>query len=125
MSEIITIPEAARMTNVTRQAIYLAVKIGRLKAYKSKNMWQINIKDMQEYNTNKYSRMHHTILEGKKLYNETKGPYTVEKVANMLCVDRQKIYYEIRCGRLKVHKYGSAFVIYESEVKKYADKYMK
>ncbi len=54
--EILSITEAARLNNVTRQAIYVAIKLNKLKAKKEEARWAIHINDLDEYRKNKYSR---------------------------------------------------------------------
>ncbi|MBM3192289.1 MAG: helix-turn-helix domain-containing protein, partial [Chlamydiae bacterium] len=55
-SQLVTITEAARINNVTRQAIYVAIKQKKLKAFKETTRWTIDIKDLEKYRSQKYSR---------------------------------------------------------------------
>ena len=55
-SKAVSITEAARINNVTRQAIYVAIKLKKLKAKKETTRWTIDLNDLEEYRNNKYSR---------------------------------------------------------------------
>ena len=54
--KVVSITEAARINNVTRQAIYVAIKQKKLKASKDATRWTIHLDDLEEYRKNKYSR---------------------------------------------------------------------
>ena len=53
---VVSITEAAKINGVTRQAIYVAIKLKKLRARKETTRWTIDIKDLEEYRKNKYSR---------------------------------------------------------------------
>ena len=44
--KIVSITEAARINNVTRQAIYVAIKLRKLRAVKETSRWMINLEDL-------------------------------------------------------------------------------
>ena len=48
-SKVVSITEAARINNVTRQAIYVAIKQKKLRASKGATRWTINLDDLEEY----------------------------------------------------------------------------
>ncbi len=121
--QFVSITEAARINNVTRQAIYVAIKQGKLKARKESTRWTINLADLEEYRKNKYSRSKST-FNGELLFDNEKGYYSVNQVANKLGVPAQKIYYATRIGLLKAHRKGAAWVIHEGDLKEYQEKYM-
>jgi len=45
---LISITEAAKLNNVTRQAIYVAIKLNKLKACKG-TRWMIDLDDLEDY----------------------------------------------------------------------------
>ena len=53
LSKVVSITEAARINNVTRQAIYVAIKQKKLKASKGATRWTINLDDLEEYRKQK------------------------------------------------------------------------
>ena len=121
--KVVSITEAARLNNVTRQAIYVAIKQRKLRATKDATRWTIDLEDLEEYKKNKYSREKST-FEGELLYDNKKGYYSVNQVAKMLNVPAQKIYYATRVGLLKAFRKGAAWVVQIDEVKKYKADYL-
>lgn len=122
-SKVVSITEAARINNVTRQAIYVAIKQKKLKATKDATRWTINLDDLEEYRTNKYSRTK-SIFEGELLFDQRKGFFSVNQTAKLLGVPAQKIYYATRVGLLKAVRKGAAWVIHESDIKGYQENYL-
>ena len=120
---VVSITEAARLNNVTRQAIYVAIKQRKLRATKDATRWTIDLEDLEEYKKNKYSREKST-FEGELLYDNKRGYYSVNQVAKMLNVPAQKIYYATRVGLLKAFRKGAAWVVQIDEVKKYKADYL-
>ena len=47
--KFVSITEAARVNGVTRQAIYVAIKQKKLKAYKDATRWTIDLEDLDNY----------------------------------------------------------------------------
>lgn len=123
-NKLVTISEAARLNNVTRQAIYVAIKLNKLKAKKETTRWTIHLDDLEEYRKHKYSRAKST-FNGELLFDNTKGHYSVNQAARMLSVPAQKIYYATRIGALKAHRKGAAWVIQVEDLKEYAAKNLK
>jgi excisionase family DNA binding protein len=121
--KIVSITEAARINNVTRQAIYVAIKQKKLKARKDATRWVIHVDDLAEYRKNKYSREKST-FNGELLFDNGKGYYSVNQVAKMLNVPAQKIYYATRIGHMKATRKGAAWVIHTDEIKQYQQNYL-
>lgn len=122
--KVVSITEAARLNNVTRQAIYVAIKLNKLKATKETTRWTINLDDLEAYRTQKYSRSK-SVFGGELLFDNCKGFFSVNQVAEMLSVPAQKIYYATRIGLLKAQRKGAAWVIHSDDVKEYQDKYVQ
>jgi excisionase family DNA binding protein len=119
----VSITEAARINNVTRQAIYVAIKQKKLKAYKHSTRWTISLKDLEDYRNQKYSRLKST-FNGELLFDNSKGYFSVGQVAKMLNVPAQKIYYATRVGMMKASRKGAAWVISVEDVNQYKEKYL-
>lgn len=120
--KIISITEAAKINNVTRQAIYVAIKQNKLKATK-KTRWEIDIHDLNEYRKNKYSRTK-SVYDGELLFDNRKGYFSINQVASILNVPPQKIYYATRSGMLKASRKGAAWVIHSDDLSSYRDNYL-
>lgn len=123
-AKVVSITEAARINNVTRQAIYVAIKQKKLKATKDSTRWTIHLDDLDEYRKNKYSRTK-SMFDGELLFDNRKGYYSVNQAAKVLGVPAQKIYYATRVGLLKAHRKGAAWVIHTDDIKGYQENYLK
>ncbi len=121
--KIVTITEAARLNNVTRQAIYVAIKQQKLRATKSATRWTIHLEDLEDYKKGKYCRTKST-FDGNLLFDNDKGLYSINQVAKMLNVPAQKIYYATRVGLIKGVRKGAAWVIHIDEIKNYKENYL-
>lgn len=122
-AKVVSITEAARINNVTRQAIYVAIKQKKLKATKDATRWTISLDDLEEYRNNKYSRTK-SMFEGELLFDSHKGFHSVNQTAKLLGVPAQKIYYATRVGLLKAHRKGAAWVIHTDDIKAYQNTYI-
>ncbi len=121
--KVVSITEAAKINQVTRQAIYVAIKQKKLKATK-KTRWEIDLKDLEEYRNNKYSRTK-SMYDGELLFDNQKGYFSVNQVAKMLGVPAQKVYYATRTGMIKGARKGAAWVIHEDEIARYKNEYLE
>lgn len=119
--KVVSITEAAEINNVTRQAIYVAIKLNKLKARKDSTRWTIDLADLEEYSKHKYSRAK-SVHNGELIFDPHKGYVSVNNAAKMLNVPAQKIYYATRIGVLKAHRRGSAWVIQVEDLKEYQEK---
>jgi excisionase family DNA binding protein len=121
--KVVSITEAARINNVTRQAIYVAIKQKKLKASKDTTRWTINLEDLENYRKLKYSRTK-SMFDGELLFDNHKGFYSVNQAAKLLNVPAQKIYYATRVGLLKAVRKGAAWVIHTNDLKGYQENYL-
>ena len=122
--KLVSITEAAKINRVTRQAIYVAIKLNKLKASKETTRWTIHLDDLEAYRKQKYSRSK-SMFDGELLFDNGRGYFSVNQVADMLRVPNQKVYYATRVGHLKAHREGAAWVIHSEDVKLYQDLYLK
>lgn len=122
--KVVSITEAAKLNKVTRQAIYVAIKLNKLKATKETTRWTISLDDLEAYRRQKYSRAKST-FNGELLFDNNKGYYSVNQVARMLNVPAQKIYYATRIGLLKAERKGAAWIIHANDMKEYQEKHMQ
>jgi excisionase family DNA binding protein len=121
--KLVSITEAARINNVTRQAIYVAIKQKKLRASKETTRWYIDLEDLEEYRRNKYSRAK-SMFDGELLFDNQRGYYSVKQVAQMLGVPEQKIYYATRVGHLKASRKGAAWVLHVDDIMSYKENYL-
>lgn len=121
--KLVSITEAARLNRVTRQAIYVAIKLNKLKAHKESARWTIHVDDLAEYRKHKYSRSR-SIHDGELVFDNDKGYFSVNQIARMLHVPPQKIYYATRSGKLKATRKGAAWVISVADIEEYREKFL-
>ncbi len=122
-NKLVSITEAAKLNKVTRQAIYVAIKLNKLKASKETTRWTIHLDDLESYRKQKYSRSK-SVFNGELLFDNAKGFHSISQVARMLSVPAQKIYYATRIGQLSAQRKGAAWVIHNDDVKAYAEKHL-
>jgi excisionase family DNA binding protein len=121
--KFVTLSEAAKINNVTRQAIYVAIKQKKLRAYKNPTRWVIDTDDLDHYRKLKYSRTKST-HNGELIFDNKKGFYSIQQASKMLNVPYQKIYYATRIGLLKATRKGSAWVVHIDDLKQYQESYL-
>lgn len=121
--KVVSITEAAKINNVTRQAIYVAIKQKKLKASKDTTRWTIDLADLEAYRKQKYSRSK-SMYDGELLFDNNKGYFSINQVAKMLNVPAQKIYYATRVGLMKATRKGAAWVVHIDEIKNYQENYL-
>ncbi|HEV8052644.1 MAG TPA: helix-turn-helix domain-containing protein [Parachlamydiaceae bacterium] len=122
--KLVSITEAAKLNKVTRQAIYVAIKLNKLKAIKETTRWTIHLDDLEAYRNQKYSRSK-SMFKGELVFDNDRGYHSVNQVAKMLKVPAQKIYYATRIGQLKAVRKGAAWVIHSDDVKEYSEKHVE
>jgi len=120
--KVVSITEAAKLNKVTRQAIYVAIKLNKLKATKETTRWTINLDDLEDYCRQKYSRTK-SVFGGELLFDNNKGYFSINQVAQLLSVPAQKIYYATRIGLLKAQRKGAAWVVHSDDLKEYQEKH--
>lgn len=121
--KFVSLSEAAKINNVTRQAIYVAIKQKKLRAYKNPTRWVIDIEDLDQYRKMKYSRTK-SMHNGELIFDHNKGFYSIQQASKMLNVPYQKIYYATRIGLLKASRKGAAWVVHVDDLKKYQESYL-
>lgn len=117
---LLTVSQAAKEHDVTRQAIFFAIKMKRLNASKENETWLINESALKEYFDNKYCRSK-SRKQGELIFDKTKGFYSISEAADFLGKNTNHIYYLVRMGKLKSHRQGTAIVIQDVELYKYAE----
>jgi Helix-turn-helix domain len=123
-NKLVTITEAAKLNKVTRQAIYVAIKLNKLKARKETAHWTIHLDDLEAYRKQKYSRAKST-FNGELLFDNNRGFYSINQAAVFLKVPNQKIYYATRVGHLTAQRKGVAWVVHLDDLKQYQELYLK
>lgn len=115
-----SLAQAAEYSHVSRQAIYVAIRKGEIKAEKrlvgKKMQWIITQEDLDAYRASKYIR-EKRVFEGKKLFDLSENRWSTlhaHKVLSQMLgrpYPLHHIYYLLRLGKLRAQKYGGAWVI--------------
>ena len=124
LDNYLAISDAARVSGITRQAVYVAIKNGKLKAVQGEDRrWLVSSFDLAIYEASKYDRLKSKDPEGNFFYCPAEGRYSIRMVAEKLNVPIQKVYYLVRIGRLKVNRVHTRTVILEEQIKECHDLY--
>lgn len=122
-SKTLSISQAAEMSRVTRQAIYVAIRQKKLRAFKKTTRWNIHQDDLEDYRLLRYSRSHST-FDGDLLYDNSQGYYSIIQTAQMLNLPPQRIYQAARKGRLASSRKGAAWIIHIDDIRHYTSHYL-
>lgn len=118
--EYMTLSEAAKYAHVTRQAYYVALKQGRLKATQIKRKWYVKKKDLDEYRGNKYNRDLRK-QDGELVFDLEKGHFSIAQVCKVISsalkrpYPKNSLYYLVRTGQVKAFRKGCAWVIHKED----------
>jgi excisionase family DNA binding protein len=127
LGDLMTLKETAEYGHVTRQAIYSALKKKLIKGEKIGNQWFIKKVDYDAYRMGRHNIMNKRIA-GNRIYNEDGGMFPVIYAARMLGeitrsrFTTQRVYYMIRCGRIRAHRIGTAWMIKQEDIDSYLEK---
>ena len=115
-----SLAQAAEYSHVSRQAIYLAIRKGEIKAEKrligGKMQWIITQENLDAYRASKYIR-EKRVYNGKKLFDLSENRWSTlhaHKVLSQMLgrpYPLHHIYYLLRTGKLRADKCGAAWVI--------------
>jgi excisionase family DNA binding protein len=119
MSRYVTLVEAAKIKNVTRQAVYLAISEGKLDAMRIGRNWMVLVSDLEKYDRSRWCRKK-SKYDGNPIFNPSKGIIDVKTAASLVKVDEQKIYYAMRTGKLRAVRKNAAWVIDVRDLMKYS-----
>ncbi len=98
--KLVSITEAARINKVTRQAIYVAIKLNKLKARKETTRWTIHLDDLEAYRNQKYSRTK-SVFNGELLFDNDRGFFSVNQDGGYAKSAESKNLLRYACGSFK------------------------
>lgn len=117
---LMTVSQAAKKNKVTRQAVFFAIKMKKLRARKENNSWLIEEKDLQEYLKYKYCRSK-SHIDGELIFDKKKGFYSIADAAKFLGKTMNHVYYLVRVGKIQTHRHGGTIIILNKELYRYAE----
>jgi excisionase family DNA binding protein len=116
----VTVIDATKLMDVSRQAIQQAIKNGRLPAKKdSSGRYLILFDDLDRYLKSKWDRHETTRINGAKVFDKAIGGLSVTDAAEILGVREQHIYYAFRKGYIKKSRVGQVYLLREEDVYAY------
>lgn len=125
MEGYITVKDIIEKYDIGKVGLYAAIKKKRLNAIKVKDKltnhrfkYFFNEKDVEDYFKNRWSR-DFSKVDGKNLYDEKEGRYSVKKVAGKLNTNIARVYFLIYSGKLKCYRVKGQYVIFERDMVEY------
>lgn len=127
--EFTSLTEAGNYAHTTRQAIFVAIKKGELKATKRRvfnkrnrwlDQWVIQRGDLDEYRMSKYNREKRKV-DGEKLFDIERDRWSVlhaaKAISTMLGISypAYRLYYQLRIGKVRGFKKAGAWIIKKDE----------
>ena len=112
-----SINETLEIHHVSRNAIYAAIRVGRLKASTIKGKLFIYEDDLNAYRRSKYNR-DFSRLNGELIFDPEKKELSVPQAAKLSGVCSAKLYYLIARGRIPSIKKGNAIVLKYDDIQK-------
>lgn len=129
MKDYYTITEASEYLGVTRQAVYVCIKNGRIKAEMMGGLWTIKDVDLMFWKENKYN---HNLRknEGQYLFDNIKtfsAPQAAKLISEKLNTKftEQRLYYLLSRGAIKQHLFGKTKIIKIEDIEKFIKKEKK
>ena len=110
--------EASQHLNVGKAAVMSAIKKNRLPAIKKEGRWTFNTNDLDEYKRNRFDRKL-SVVDGKPLYDKTKGEYSVNDAAKLLGCSVQHLYYACRSNKIHTTKKRFTWIIKTEDIIEY------
>ena len=107
---------AAKIANVSRQAIYKAIKTNRLKADLRNGRYYISEKDFIEYRWARKDSLCKEI-DGELIYDIAKGRVSPYQASRLLGVNKNRVYYLLRSSKLAYTKIGFLYIIKLNDIK--------
>jgi excisionase family DNA binding protein len=110
--------EAAKILNISRTAVQMAIKSKKLKARKEKNYYLIEKEDINDYIYNRFSR-DKSYFGGELRYDSDKGEISIKNASKYSGIKGTHLYYAIKQGYLPVKRKGTSYVLYINDVNQY------
>lgn len=107
-ASLMTIAECAEKNPLTRQSIFRAISMKRIKAKKIDKLWYITQKDFDEYLNERHSRKFST-HDGQLIYSDE--ILSAPTVAKMFNVDVNRIYLLLKKNSIPHTRVRTAYLI--------------
>ena len=118
----ISLRQAAINYGVTYYGLYCAVGRKSLKAVRINDVLHTTEGWLREYYKNARDKEKVSRFNGMKTFDERKGEYCVKRVAKLLGLKKQQVYFLIYTGQLKTTRKGSYHIITQANIDAYINK---
>lgn len=113
-----TVKEVAIMLGLTVQAIYQAIGKKNLKCKKIEGIKYTTQEWLEEYRKFLHSKQKHSRYNGKHVFDESRGFYSVQMVADMLGIRKHFVYDMISEGKIQCLRRGNYKIVLKEEFEK-------
>lgn len=123
MKGYMTVTDAARLKKVSRQALYLAIQLNRLKAFREGRRWMVFTGDLEEYYSDLWKWIRHSQHQEKIAKCEQQGYYMIGRAAEKIGMLKNTLYYAIYTGNLKSIKRHGKIMVHVNDLMTYHKKH--
>lgn len=110
MQNYLSIAEAATLKNVTPQALYIAIKAGKIKVCRDSVRWLVTEEEVDSYMKNRGNKAF-SMHNGKLKFDIKNGKIDTKTAMELCGFDKNKLYNYLRRGKISYEKIGAAYVI--------------
>jgi len=115
--------EAARILRISPQGAHLAMKRGFLRSVTINDRMKTTLEWIEEYieGTKEMKRNSNRLrINGRKLFDNAKGFYSVKQAAEILNIPKEIIYRYVYYGYIRSDRFGKYHIIHENQFSKIA-----
>lgn len=108
---LITREEAIAALGTGIRNFDIALRKKLITPVKSGELWYFDKQEIESYKIHKHVRDLNRRTNGDRVFDESKGHYSVPTVAKMYGVTRSKVYHLVRSKKLNTFRVGSTYVV--------------
>lgn len=109
--QLINVYAAQKLMGCTLQNIWQLIRWQSLKAVKVNGKLHTCVEWIEEYQATKDNRQLHSTYNGRKVYDEEKGLFSLKTVCEQTGLSRPTLDFHMSTGRLKTRRKGMYYVV--------------
>jgi len=106
----ITVFAASLVLRISRQAVYHAIKLGRISAKNILGSWSVKLSSVNSYRKTRYDALHKR-HNGLPVYDPSKGLFSIKQLAKILNISYSCLYHHVKCGNIPSYRVNACYVI--------------